>query len=389
MKVEPLVAPFEVRPITISFDEDALFTEVYGFVGRSGRVFLEGQLFVPPGRPSDTLLVFMHPSSSLTLLPLPRALAAAGHHVLCCGSRYLRNDSALIMEKVAIDLGAYIRYAREALGYRRVVLVGWSGGGSLALFYQAQAEKPTITHTPAGDPVDLERAQLLPADGILIVAAHLSRAETLTEWLDGSVIDEASPERRDPELDLYGTRVAPPYSAEFLTRYRAAQRARNHRITEYCFERLAQLRAAGSGELERAFVVHRTMADPRWLDPRVDPNGRSPGRCYLGDPRVVNAGPVGLARYTSLRSFLSQWSVSASQATATANAPGVTVPTFVLENGADDATPAAHPRRIYELLGSADKRYACLEEATHYYQGQPELLERALSACGAWLAEHA
>ena len=50
------------------------------------------------------------------------------------------------------------------------------------------------------------------------------------------------------------------------------------------------------------------MADPRWLDPTVDPNERTPGTCYLGDPEVVNNSPVGLARFCTLRSWLSQWS---------------------------------------------------------------------------------
>ncbi len=77
-----------------------------------------------------------------------------------------------------------------------VVLVGWSGGGSLSLFYQAQAENPTITHTPAGDEVNLIEAGLKPADGVIFIAAHLSRAETLTEWLDPSVTDELDPDRR-------------------------------------------------------------------------------------------------------------------------------------------------------------------------------------------------
>jgi RNA polymerase sigma-70 factor (ECF subfamily) len=68
------------------------------------------------------------------------------------------------MEKVAVDLGAYVRHAREVLGYRRVVLVGWSGGGSLSLFYQSEALAPSVTETPAGDPVDLASAGLQPAD---------------------------------------------------------------------------------------------------------------------------------------------------------------------------------------------------------------------------------
>ncbi len=81
-------------------------------------------------RTVETVFLFMHPTSTLQLLPMPAALADAGLHVLCCGSRYAKNDSALIMEKVVYDLGAYVRYAREVLGYRYVVLVGWSGGGA-------------------------------------------------------------------------------------------------------------------------------------------------------------------------------------------------------------------------------------------------------------------
>jgi len=34
----------------------------------------------------------------------------------------------------------------------------------LSLFYQAQAESPTITRTPAGDPYDLTQANLPCAD---------------------------------------------------------------------------------------------------------------------------------------------------------------------------------------------------------------------------------
>jgi hypothetical protein len=45
------------------------------------------------------------------------------------------------------------------------------------------------------------------------------------------------------------------------------------------------------------FVVHGTMADPRWLDPTVDPNERTPGTCYLGDPQVVNNSTDWLHRH--------------------------------------------------------------------------------------------
>jgi len=41
-------------------------------------------------------------------------------------------------------LGAVINHCRDYLGYERVVLCGWSGGGSLAAFYQSQAESPSV-----------------------------------------------------------------------------------------------------------------------------------------------------------------------------------------------------------------------------------------------------
>src|SRR5947207_9492549 len=155
-------AAWDRVPIVISFAEAKQMIETYGFAGSQGQTVLEGQRLVPRDRPSDTVFLFMHPATTLNMLPMPAALANAGLHVLCAGSRYARNDSALIMEKVVYDLGQYVHHAREVLGYRKVVLVGWSGGGSLSLFYQAQAENPTITQTPAGDPYDLTAATLIP-----------------------------------------------------------------------------------------------------------------------------------------------------------------------------------------------------------------------------------
>src|SRR3954468_2946830 len=135
--------------VHVQYPETAAFRDVYGFASGHGMINLEGIRYRPRGRESRTLLVYMHPASTLQLLPLPRAMAERGVHILCAGSRYARNDSPLIMEKVLLDLGAYLRHAKQAWGYERIVLGGWSGGGSLSLFYQSQAEKPTITHTPA------------------------------------------------------------------------------------------------------------------------------------------------------------------------------------------------------------------------------------------------
>jgi pimeloyl-ACP methyl ester carboxylesterase len=371
----------------VHFEEPVVFTETYGFAGTQGSVNLEAILLRPRDVPSKTLLVCMHPASTLQLLPVPQQLAAAGQHVLCAASRYPRNDSALIMEKVVLDLGAHIRFAKERLGYEKIVLVGWSGGGSLSLFYQSQAERPDIVATPAGDPVDLTRAGLIPADGVVCQAAHLSRAVMLRDMIDPSVIDEQDPDRRDREFDLYDPRNPnqPPYSADFISAYRARQLQRVRRITGRVRETLERLRRGGTGELERGFVTHRTLADPRYLDPSLDPNGRRPGWCYLGNPETVNSGPVGLARFSTLRSWLSQWSIDDSRADGMASAARISRPLLVIENSADDCVPQPHARMLLEAAGSRDKSFHVIEGATHYYAGQPELLRESIRTVRNWL----
>lgn len=376
--------------VHIPYPEPGQATETYGFSGSQGTVNLEGLLIRPDHGDGNTVFLMMHPSSTLQLMPLPSALARAGYPVLCMGSRYARNDTALIYEKVLLDLGACVRHAKEQLGYRRVILLGWSGGGSLALYYQAQAERPTVTATPAGDPIDLKAAHLWPADGMVLEAAHRSRARCLADWIDPSVIDEYNPERRNPELDLYSPSlpVRPPYPADWLAVYRAAQRARLRRITAHVQETLETLRQRGGAEVERGMLTHRTMADPRFLDGRIDPNDRLIGRCYLGLPETVNSGPVGLGRFSTLRSWLSQWSLEFSMADGETCARSLTVPLLAIEHSADDAVPQPDVRRMYEACTSTDKQFHLIPGANHYFQGQPEQLARGVELIRTWALQH-
>lgn len=382
---KPTSYEYDRIPETILFQEQAGFKDTYA--GQSNLVFLEAHRLVPRDKPSDTVIIFSHPIGGGSYLPMVTALAKAGHHVIYLNPRYRGNDNALIMEKCVVDLGACVSKAKKKFGYERVVLGGWSGGGSLSLFYQAQAENPTLTSTPAGDPPDLTKAGLIPADGVLLLAAHCSRATTLTEWMDASILDELDPSKRDPELDLYNPENPnqPPYSQEFLERYRAAQIDRNRRITAWVHEKLVALKAAGKEQHEFAFVVHGTMADPRWLDPTIDPNDRKPGWCYLGDPEVVNNGPVGLARFCTLRSWLSQWSFDESPADGERCAAQISVPTLVIGNLADDACTPSHTHRLYEAVGHDNKELREIEGANHYYFGQPDKLAEAVGVCGEWL----
>ena len=373
--------------VHVQYAERSQFTEVYGFSGTQGMVNCEGLRYVPKGKPSKTLAVYMHPSSTLQLLPMPAAMARAGVHVLCAGSRFAKNDTPLVMEKVVLDLGAYIRHAKEKWGYEKILLCGWSGGGSLSLFYQAQAEQPTVSQTPAGDPVDL--SGLIPADAMIFQAAHLSRARIFSEWIDPSVIDEADPDRRDLELDIYNAKCPnqPPYEKEFVAAFRAAQLVRMRRKTAWVKETLQALKRKGGDEMERGFVTYRTMCDVRFMDPAIEPNDRKPRWCYLGKPETANTGPVGIGRFSTLRAWLSQWSVEDSNADGPRSAASITVPLLAIENSADDAVPQPHARIIHDAAASRDKTFRVIKGATHYYQGQPELLKQAVETCLGWMAK--
>ena len=359
--------------------------EVYG--GPTGQVFVECMRVRPDVGESKTVILFSHPVGGGSFLPLVSALARAGRHVIYCNPRYRGNDTALIMEKCVLDLGACIADLKTRFGYEKVVLGGWSGGGSLSLFYQDQAQTPTITHTPAGDEVDIAGAGLQAADGILLLAAHISRSVTMTEWLDPSILDEARPFERDPSLNLYDPAFpeTAPYSDAFVQRFRQAQIDRNRRITAWAKTQLAELKAAGDPDAERCFVVQGTMSDVRWTDPTQDPSDRRPYACYLGDPKIVNDGPVGLGRFTTLRSWLSQWSYDESRANGVVNAGRISCPVLVVNNTADLACTPSHAQRLFDAVGSADKSLVHIEGADHYYAERPDLLPRATAAIGEWL----
>jgi len=350
--------------------EDAAFSDTYG--GGGNIIGLDCHLVRPAVTPSKRVLIFMHPTGGGMYLPIVPGLAAAGHHVIWANSRYRGTDSALIMEKVVADLGAVIVDARERLGYEQVVLAGWSGGGSLSAYYQSLANRGAgIVDTPAGDPYEVAPDRLPPADALLLLAAHISRHGTLTEWMDASITDESRPFDRDPELNLYDATNPnrPPYATAFVDRYRAMQVARNRRITDWVSEQLAAIRASEEPNGERAFVVHGTMADPRWLDPTIDPSERRPGWCFLGDPKVVNDGPVGLARFCTLRSWLSQWSIDDARGDAQRGLAHVTQPVLVVGNTADDACTPSHTHRLFAAVPHDRKRLHEVEGATHYYTG--------------------
>src|SRR6185503_3521461 len=102
----------------------------------------------------DLAFVVIHPSSNFHGHYLVGPLESRGVALLALNTRYAGNDATLLMERCIQDLGAGVAFLR-AQGYRKVVLIGNSGGGSLVSFYQSQAERLTIRNTPDGRLIDL------------------------------------------------------------------------------------------------------------------------------------------------------------------------------------------------------------------------------------------
>ena len=371
----------DVELLAVPMQTPASAAEIYSGVARLAGVLWCTRHRARPGELADTVLVAMHPSSNfLGHYALP-ALAAAGVDAVGMTTRYLGNDTALILENCVLDVGSVVRHLREQ-GYRRVVLLGNSGGGGLAALYQQQAEHPTITAPPAGGPPDLTRADLPPADALVLAMAHPGRASLLTEWLDPAIRDEGDPFDRDPELDMFDPRNGPPYPAEFLARYRAAQVDRSDRITARAQERLAEL--AGRGLADMPFLVHGVAADPRFLDLSLDPSDRAAGTLW-GDAWTANFQPATLGHYTTLRSWLSQWSQRCSHGDGPTALREITVPALVIYGTADQGCFPSHARALYDAATCPGKEVVALEGGRHYLDGQPELARQMADTVRRWL----
>jgi hypothetical protein len=184
---------------------------------------------------------------------------------------------------------------------------------------------------------------------------------------------------------MFDARNGPPYSDDFMTAYRAAQLLRNARIEAWARARLRQVRAVRDRSSDLAFVIHRTLADPRCLDPTIDPNDRVPGTTVWGAPRAQNDAANSMGRYTSLTAYLSQWSPS-SRGDGPANLARTSVPVLLLEHTADASVfPSDNERWALAAAGRVQRHRLAL--GNHYLSGQPHLVAEAADRIAAFV-EH-
>lgn len=330
-----------------------------------------GALNAPAG--AKTAAIICHPTSNFLNHYLIDPLAERGIAAMGFNTRYAGNDVSLLMERAIEDLGAGVKYLRER--FERVILIGNSGGASLAALYQAEAEGLTIDTLVDGRPIALSPDDLPPADAIFLCAAHPGRARTFGDWLDPALIDERDPLSVNPSLDIYGGRHTPPFSADFLDDFRAGQAVRRARLERWVEARLSLLRAQ-PGPQDEAFVIYRTHADPRFLDLSIDTNDRVAGSLW-GVPHEVNTAANALARFTTLTAFQSQWS-SRSRADGPACLARTSVPVTLFDYTADQSVfPSSNAAWCEAAAGRAAGGAAdvvTVRGGDHYLAGRPDLV---------------
>ena len=333
-----------------------------------------------PGVPVKTAFIATHYNVDFSEQYLAPLLAARGYGFLGWNTKYRGAEALFRLDHALCEIAVGVRWLRDQ-GVENIVLLGNSGGGSLMAAYESQAQGVTL-RSVAGEGLP-EALEALPgADYYISLNAHGGRPEVLTAWSDPSVIDERDPFAKDPALDLFAQPL--PLASAFVARYRAAQEARNHRITAWARNRLEALVAAGYRD--EAFLFHRAWADPRMWDSALDPSDRAPQRCYAGNPSRANFTPFNVGLTCTLRSWLAMWSLEASDCRGAPHLARLRVPALVLQSTADTGVFPSDAQAIYGALGSEDKALVMIP-GDHYLTEPAGAREAAADHIDRWLKE--
>ncbi len=334
-----------------------------------------------PARATDTVVCVMHPREFMACHYLIPDIVGAGYAAWSQSPRSVGNDLRLEHEFALHDVATGLAYL-QARGYRRIVLLGNSGGAGLYAFYAQQAALPgdqRIARTPAGKPTQLAELHMPAIDGLVFVGPHPGQGGLLLNCIDPSVTDEGDALSVDPSLDPlnpangYAGKTGTRYAPAFVERYRAAQRERVARIDAQARALIDRKLAArqrvkaadnsATAEDRRIaahspiFNVWRTDADLRCFDLTLDPSDRKFGSLWSADPYASNYGAVGFARQCTPESWLSTWSALSSNASLAKTAHALTQPVLVVEYTGDQACFPGDVRHIVDAIASTSKRH--------------------------------
>jgi hypothetical protein len=371
---------------------------------------LIGALYQPdqPTANESTALMLTHEDANfIGSIPCVQ-LAQRGFTVLCVKSQYDQQSQA-VWDQLALDVSASVSYLRSVPTVKKVVLVGYSGGGAIMSFYQNVAEHGLSACQAAArlDPCGSDLAGLPPADGVVILDGVPGIAFDRLIDLDASITNENNLNVRDPALDMYNPANgynpdgSSHYSQAFINGYTKAQGAREAKIVSEA-EHLQRQVAAGKGQFsdDAPLTVGRDVAELAEADLGVlyRTKGKypviSPAHPDGGTPQIVySIRPVtasksadltlasGGGQYTA-STYLSTSAIKApdlhitsdsisgvdwsSTNTATVdNVRGITTPLLIVGLTASQDIDPVQQEMYYENAGTANKTLVYVYGATH------------------------
>ncbi len=340
----------------------------------------QGIYWTPKGKTPRTALIATHYNVDFSEHYSAPYFAERGLGFLGWNTRFRGAEDLFLLEHALIDIAVGVKWLREEAGVERVVILGNSGGGSLMGAYQAEAIASTLAGGLKGPGRDA-LANLPLADLYVSLNAHKGRPDVLTDWMDASVVDEFDPTLTDATLDPFNPENGPPYSPEFIVRYRAAQRARNQRITDWAKAELARVTAAGTPDI--LFPLYRTWADLRFIDPTIDPSDRPCPGCYRGHPAQANR-TFGVGRVNTLRTWLSMWSLETSKCQGEAQLAKFDLPALVVQSMGDMGVFPCDARAIHAAIASPDKSLQMIPGA-HYFEDSEAHRTAMVDLVSAWI----
>ncbi len=344
----------------------------------------QGLYHHPRGEKPEIAFIATHYNVDFSEHYLGPYMASRGYGFLGWNTRFRGNEPWFLLEHALLDIEAGIQWLKSEAGVKQVVLLGNSGGGSLMAAYQSQATTPNIK--PVLDmkmPAGLDA--LTGADLYISLNAHGGRPEVLTDWMDPSVTDEFDPLSIDESLNMYNPENGPPYSEAFISKYRAAQVARNKKITGWVLSEIERLK--DRGVYERVFTMQRVWADLRLMDGNLDPSEREIGMCYAGDAKRANFDARGIGNCSSLRSWLSMWSLDYSACSGPAHLQRITLPALVIQSLADSGVFPSDAETIYEHLAADDKELK-LVAGDHYLLAPEGVRDVVADLIDNWVKAH-
>ncbi len=370
---------------------------------------------VTPGEKSQIAILMMHPDRDYMTHSVSTEMSRRGYRVLCTDTSVLKAKSAdgeTDIDRVIGDVGLGVTYLRRYPGVRKVIIMGYSGGGAIMSAYQDIAENGVkVCQGPEMIYKCSDRlAGMPPADGVMMIDSNWGLAAMTLFAIDPAVVSNDSGQTLNPELDMFNPKngfksTGCTYSDEFIHKFLSAEGKRYSQLIQIAQDRLKAIEAgkgayaddepffvpgAGLAAVDSKLYAHdiRLMSHTRKAWPLLHADGSLTTQVVHSVRKPVDWTSLSHlfedgALHSTIRNFLSMnavrvtddygydedsvygvdWSSSYNNPPGTVK--GITVPMLVM--GMTGSWEYLASETIYENAKSKDKTLVFVEGATHLY----------------------